>query len=224
MKRIKIYIAFALSLSISANAFSQSINWKSLDKEQKHIININAGAEYGLTAGAGYGYQLKSKMPIVLNVEHSFPAGKRLMDDFKTKIGGYIRLYEINNFQFSAKIQGVFRRYENSFASLLNFGSDMTGIAGYYKPKWFIAGEAGFDKAIVTHFKHTAAYKQNFPSVKDGWYEPSTGGNFYYGLQTGFSFRQNDIYLKAGKLVSQDFSTTPLFPFYLQIGYNIRLK
>ena len=224
MKRIKIYIAFAISLSISVNIFSQSINWKNLDKEQKHIININAGAEYGLIVGAGYGYQLKSKMPIVLNVEHSFPTGKRMTDDFKTKIGGYIRLYEINNFQFSAKIQGVFRRYENSFASLSNFGSDMAVIAGYYKPKWFIAGEGGFDKAIVTHFKHTAAYKQIFLSVKDGWYEPSTGGNFYYGLQTGFSFRQNDIYLKAGKLISQDLSTTPLFPFYVQIGYNIRLK
>jgi hypothetical protein len=224
MKRIKIVTAFAVSLIISGNIFSQTINWKSLDKEQRHIINVNAGADYGLTVGAGYGYQLKSKMPVVLNVEYSFPAGEKLFDDFKTKIGGYIRLYQVNNFQFSAKVQGVFRRYQNSFASLLNFGSDLAGIAGYYKPKWFVAGEAGFDKAIVTHFKHTAAYKQNFPSVKDGWYEPATGGNFYYGLQTGFSYRRNDIYLKAGKILAQDFSTKPLLPFYLQLGYNIRLK
>ena len=224
MKSIKIYIALAVLLILSGNAFSQVINWKGLDKEQKHIINVNAGAEYGLILGAGYGYQLKSKMPIMLNLEHSFPAGKKLSDDFKTKIGGYIRLYKVNNFQFGAKIQGVFRRYENSYASLLNFGSDMAGIAGYYKSKWFIAGEAGFDKAIVTHFKHSAAYKQIFPAVKDGWYEPATGGNFYYGLQTGLSFRRNDIYLKAGKVVTQDFSTTPLFPFYLQVGYNIRLR
>jgi hypothetical protein len=224
MKLIKIYAAFTALFILSGNAFSQTINWKSLGKEQRHIININAGAEYGLTVGAAYGHQLKSKIPIVLNAEYSFPAGKEITDDFKTKIGGYIRLYQVNNFQFSAKLQGVFRRYQNSFASLLNFGSDMSAIAGYYKPKWFVAGEAGFDKAIVTHFKHTAAYKQNFPSVKDGWYEPSTGGNFYYGLQTGFSFRRNDIYLKAGKVVSQDFNTTPLLPFYLQAGFNIRLK
>ena len=97
-------------------------------------------------------------------------------------------------------------------------------IAGYYKQKWFVAGEAGFDKAIVTHFKHTATYKQNFPSVQDGWYEPATGGNFYYGLQTGYSFRRNDIYLKAGKILTQDFNTTPMVPFYLQVGYNIWLK
>lgn len=223
MNKIKIYIAFVLSLIISGNVFSQTINWESLRKNQKHIININAGAEYGLTAGAGYGYQLKSKIPIVLNIEHSVPSGKNLSDDFKTKIGGYIRLYEINNFQFSVKVQGVFRRFENSFAHLTNFGSDMAGIAGYYKPKWFVAGEAGFDKAIVTHFKHTRAYKEIFPDVKDGWYEPATGGNFYYGLQTGFSFGRNDIYLKGGKVVTQDFSTSPMLPYYLQLGYNIRL-
>lgn len=224
MKRIGIFTGLLISVMLSVNAFSQSINWESLDKDQKHIFNINAGAEYGLTLGAGYGYHLKSKMPIVLNFEYSFPAGNELTDDFKTKIGGYIRIYEVNNFQFSARIHGVFRRYENPYARLLNFGSDMAGIAGYYKHKWFIAGEAGFDKAIVTHFKHSAAYKQNFPSVKDGWYEPATGGNFYYGLHSGFSFGQNDIYLKGGKVISQDFSTTPLLPYYLQVGYNIRLK
>lgn len=224
MKPIIIVIAFSLLLIQPVKIFSQGINWKSLDKEQRHILNINAGADYGLTAGAGYGYQLKSKMPIVLNIDYSFPAGDKLSDDFKTKIGGYIRLYEVNNFQFSAKILGVFRRYQNSYAYLLNFGSDIGATVGYYKQKWFVAGEAGFDKAIVTHFKHTSAYKQNYPSVKDGWYEPATGGNFYYGLQTGFSFGRNDIYLKAGKVVSQDFSTTPLLPFYLQLGYNIRLR
>ena len=38
---------------------------------------------------------------------------------------------------------------------LLNFGSDMSGIIGYYRAHFFVAGEAGFDKAIVTHFKHS---------------------------------------------------------------------
>jgi hypothetical protein len=222
MKKISLYTVFCIALIISENTFSQSINWKSLKKEQRHIINVNTGADYGITVGAGYGYQLTAGLPVVLNAEYSLPGGRNLSDDFKTKFGGHVRLYQFNNFQFSAKVQGVFRRYQNSFATLLNFGSDMSGIIGYYKPKWFIAGEAGFDKAIVTHFKHSEAYKQNFPSVKDGWYEPATGGNFYYGLQTGFSFRKNDIYLKAGKLITQDFSSTPLLPFYLQVGYNIR--
>ena len=224
MKSISIFTGLFMSFIIPGNARSQSINWEALNKDQKHIININAGAEYGPVIGASYGYQLKTRMPIVLTVENSFPTGEKLLDDFKTKIGGYTRLYEVGNFMFSAKIHGVFRRYENSSVRLLNFGGDMAAFAGYYKPKWYVAGEVGFDKAIVTHFKHSEAFKQNFPSVKNGWYEPATGGNFYYGLQTGFSFGRSDIYLKAGNVIAQDFSTKPLLPFYMQVGYNIRIR
>src|SRR5688572_31408225 len=54
-----------------------------------------------------------------------FRSGEKLLDDFKTKIGGYTRLYEVGNFMFSAKIHGVFRRYENSSVRLLNFGGDI---------------------------------------------------------------------------------------------------
>jgi hypothetical protein len=98
----------------------------------------------------------------------------------------------------------------------------MSGVAGYYRPRWFVSGEAGFDKAIVTHFKHSEAYKNQYPHVINGWYEPATGGNFYYGLQTGVSFRKHDLYLRAGKILSQDFKTPPTLPLYAQIGYNIK--
>ncbi len=224
MKRIIIYAALLQLFIISGTAYAQVLNWKSLLKEQKHILSLHAGAENGLVMGAGYAYQLKTGLPLVLNMEYSFPAGKNLADDFKTKIGGSMRLYQLKDFQFSARIQGIFRRYENPFSRLVNFGSDLAGVIGYYKPKWFIAGETGFDKAIVTHFRHSELYKQNFPMVKDGWYEPATGGNFYYGLQAGYSFKANDIYLKAGKMVEQDFSADPLLPYYLQVGFNMKLK
>ena len=224
MKKISILIITVLFIMNSSLTYSQTINWNNLKQTDKNILNVNAGAEYGLTFGAGYGYHLKSKFPIILNAEYSFPSGRNLTDDFKTKVGGSIDLYHLNDFHFIARVQGVFRRYQNPYANLLNFGSDMSGIVGYYRSKWFVAGEFGFDKAIVTHFKHTEEYKKNFPGVKDGWYEPSTGGNFYYGIQTGYSFRKNDLYLKFGKIVEQDFSSDPLLPFYFQVGYNFRFK
>ena len=219
---IKIIIISGLILSIrSVNA--QTINWASLKEENKHIVNASFGLEYGVIYGLGYGYQIKTRLfPIVVNIEYSFPSGNKIFDDFKTKIGGQIRWIEYHGFQFSTKIHGVFRRYENDFVRLVNFGSDMSGIIGYYRPKLFVAGEVGFDKAIVTHFKHSKAYKDQYPGVVDGWYEPATGGNFYYGLQAGFSFRKQDIYLRAGKILTQDFKTTPMVPIYGQLGYNIK--
>jgi hypothetical protein len=219
---IKIIIISGLILSIrTVNA--QTINWASLKEENKHIINANFGMEYGIIYGLGYGYQIKTRLfPVVANLEYSFPSGDKILNDFKTKIGGQIRWIEYHGFQFSTKIHGVFRRYGNDFVQLVNFGSDMSGIVGYYRAKFFVAGEVGFDKAIVTHFKHSKEYKDLYPGVVDGWYEPATGGNFYYGLQAGFSFGKQDIYLRAGKILTQDYKTTPMVPIYGQLGYNIK--
>lgn len=220
----KIIIILALFFCKPGNGISQTVNWASLNKDQRHIMNVNAGVEQGLVFGLGYGHQLRSALPLVLEADYSFPAGETLFDDFKTRIGAELRFYKAGNFLFSAKLHGLFRRYENGFARLLNFGSDVSATAGYYKPKWFVAAEAGFDKAIITHFKNSENYKAIYPLAKDGWYEPSTGGNFYYGLQTGYSAKQADIYVKGGKIIAQDFETKPLVPFFIQLGIDVRLK
>lgn len=220
MKNIKSIIIAILLTIIASMAHSQTLNWASLDKAQRYIVNFNMGLDFGLTYSLGYGYRLKTTLPIILNVEQSHPSGKVFFDDFRTKMGGQIRLAQVGDFQFSTKIQGIFRRFENSVARLVNFGCDVSGTIGYYKPRWFVAGEIVFDKAIVTHFKHGQSYKDDFPSVQDGWFDPSTGGNFYYGLQAGFSFKRQDIYVKAGNLLTQDFKTKPFIPFYAQLGFN----
>ncbi len=217
-------IILAVFVVISVNSYSQTINWARLQKTDKHILNLNAGLDYSLTAGLGYGYQLKTKIPIIINVEYSMPFGENLIDDNKTKLGIILQFAKAGNFLFTGKVQGIFRRNENDFVRIVNIGSDISVTAGYYKKKWFVAGEAGFDKAIVTHFKHTKFYKEVFPNVQDGWYEPSTGGNFYYGLQSGISFKRSDISLRIGKVLTQDFTTTPGLPFYIQLGYTFKLR
>jgi len=217
-------IILATLVVISVNSYGQTINWARLQKTDKHIFNLNTGVEYSLTAGIGYGYHLKTKIPILLNAEYSMPFGENLLDDDKSKIGITMQFAKLGNFLFAAKIQGVFRRFENDFVRMVNFGSDMSVTGGYYKKKWFVAGEIGFDKAIVTHFKHGAAYKDAFPNVQDGWYEPSTGGNLYFGIQSGLSFKQSDLTLRMGQLITQDYKTTPNFPIYVQLGYSIKLS
>lgn len=225
MKYIKFLSFVSVLFAFCIQSSAQNINWAGLKKNQKHIISLNAGYNYGLVYGVGYSYQTKAKMPILLNFSYSCPSGEQFFDDFKTKIGGQVQLYSINNFKISASIYGVYRRYENPLIRLQNFGSEMTGVVGYYKPKWFIAAEVGFDKAIVTQFKHLDIFKNNvYANVSDGWYEPATGGNFNYGCQTSFSVKNTDIVLKIGKVLTQDFKTTPLIPYYLQLGLNFKLN
>jgi hypothetical protein len=51
---------------------------------------------------------------------------------------------------------------------ILNFASDFSGLIRYYKAKWFVAGEAGFDKAIVSHYKHSKNYRDHtYADAKD---------------------------------------------------------
>lgn len=105
---------------------------------------------------------------------------------------------------------------------MLNFGSEFAGVAGYYKSRWYMAGEVSFDKAIVTHIKHLPVALENNPDLTTGWYIP-TGGNFAYGIQSGLVLGQkNDLNLKIGRVISQNFKTAPTLPFYSQLGYYRR--
>jgi hypothetical protein len=132
------------------------------------LINLNVGFDYGATIGIGYGHKLNTKLPLVLNMEYSFPAGQKLFDDFKTKLGGQAEVLRLNNFSTTLKAYGIFRRYESESARLINFGSEFSSLFGYYKPTWYVAGELGFDKAITTHVKHGAIMKENYPGIQDG--------------------------------------------------------
>jgi len=219
---MKSKILIILFFSIVINSFSQNINWRNLTKEQKHIVNINIGLDYGTTIGIGYAYKLNTKLPIVLNTEFSIPFGNKVFDDFKTKIGAQAEIIKIGYFSTTLKAHGIFRKYENQMARFLNFGSEFSALAGIYKPKWFLSGELGFDKAITTHVKHSKLAQEYYPEIKNGWYVPS-GGNFFYGLQSGFSFKKNDITLKFGKMIQEDFKTNSTIPFYLQLGLNRKL-
>lgn len=210
------------TLFTAYTAYSQTINWASLKAEQHRIATVYAGFDYGFTYGASYSFRLRPQVPLWLNGDFSAPAGEKMLDDFKIKMGGIIRLYTVGNFRFSTSLHGIYRRYENPSVRLQNFGSEVKGIFGYYKKRWFVAGEAGLDKAIVTQFKHSNLFRENFPEVKDGWYQPATGGNFSYGLQVGYSLQRSDVVLRFGSVINQDFRTKPTLPFYSQVSYNFK--
>jgi hypothetical protein len=208
-----------LALRVPANA--QNINWKTLEPSQKHIINLNVGFDNASTVGVGYGYHMNTKMPLILNLEYSTPLGEKSLDDFKTKIGGQLNIVRANHLFVAVKAYGIIRRFENDFVRMVNFGSEFSGTAGFYKKRWYTAAEFGFDKAIVTHVKHSNLMKEYNPGLVTGWYIP-TGGNALYGVQAGYSFNASEIYAKAGRTVTQDFRTAPLVPYYFQLGWNLK--
>lgn len=208
-------------LGLAASAFSQNINWRAFKPEQRQIAYLQGGWDYGLGFGLGYGRKFNTRLPVLANAEYSFPAGERLFDDFKVRLGGQVQVLRSRSFSATVKVYCPFRRFENSQARLLNFGCELSGVLGLYRPRWFVAGEFGFDKAVATHVKHSPLARENYPGAQDGWYVP-TGGNFFYGLQAGFSFRRNDLSAKAGCLTSQGWHTAPFVPLYAQVAYTRR--
>lgn len=223
MKSVRILI-FAVGLLCSIQqSHAQAINWNALG-DSKHIVHAGVAWDYSVSYGVGYGYQVDTKMPLVLNANFSIPPGEKAFDDFKTRLGGQLLLLNKPNLKGSIALNGIYRRYENPLASLRNFGGEMKGALGYYQSKWFVAGEIGFDKAIATHFKHSESFKENiYSDVKDGWSASATGGNFLYGLQTGYSFKKYDVTFSIGNVTTQDFKATPLIPYYLTLGFNYKI-
>lgn len=222
MKKIKFLMLVITALISGYICYAQTANWGALRENKKNLLSVSLGLDHSLTYGLSYGHSVKVlSFPLIAGAEFFMPSGDQILDDFKSKIGGQILWLDYKGFKFSTRIQGVFRRYQNDFVRLLNFGSDFAGVAGFYQSKWFIAAEAGFDKAIVTHFKHSELYREKYAEAVDGWYEPSTGGNFYYGIQTGFNFKSHGILLKGGFVLSQDLETKPMLPYYASIGYTL---
>ncbi len=220
MKKIKLLMLVITILVSGYISNAQTINWGALQDDKRNLLSAGLSLDHSLAYGLSYGRSVKVlTLPVIAVTEIFMPSGDQILDDFKSKIGGQIQWLDYKGFRFSTRIQGVFRRYQNDFVRMLNFGCDFAGVAGFYQSKWFIAAEAGFDKAIVTHFKHSELYRAKYAEAVDGWYEPSTGGNFYYGIQTGFNFKSHGISLKGGYVISQDFKTKPMLPFYASMGY-----
>ncbi len=212
------YLITIFTLLIAGNAAAQNINWSTINDQQKTITYLNFGYDFGATTQIGYGKQVDGFRPMVWTVDYSFPKGKNLVDDFKVRLGGQLSIFEKNNFTLSAKVYGIFRHHQTKLVRMVNFGSEMSAIMGYYKPTWHLAGEFGFDKSIITELKHTEEMLRNFPSIRDGWVIPS-GGHFYYGIQGSKTIGNHfELSLRAGATNAQNNDENALLPIYAQLG------
>lgn len=212
------YLLTLFSICSLGLARTQNINWASTDKPQNNLLYVNFGYDYGVTTQLGYGRKLNTFKSMVVTADYSFPMGNSLMDDFKIRIGGQMPIYGFKNFQFSVKLNGVYRRHQTVLVSMNSIGSEIALLFGIYKPKWHLAAEGGYDNAGATHLNHSDKMKVIYPSIKDGWYS-STGGNFFYGIQGSKTIDEKiGLSLRLGATTARLKDQNPLIPIYLQLG------
>ncbi len=142
--------------------------------------------------------------------------------DYRVKIGVQSSIIGTDHLDLSAGISFIARGTENSIHRAVGFGADVVFLLGYYGRFGSLAGEAGLDKGLLTHIKHSDWYRTYYYSdAQDGWYG-NTAGSLRYGLRIGLRIARAEITLRAGVCNSGSFSQL-FMPFYGVLGMNFRV-
>lgn len=140
--------------------------------------------------------------------------------DFRARLQALTSVVHWRSLHLTGSATFIARGTENSIYRGLNFGADFTATAGVYRSGWFVAGEFGFDKAVITHITHSDWYRTNvYPGAKDGWYLDA-GGTFHYGLAGGVAVGRVELAGRVGFLRTEDFNQ-PARPLYASLGAGL---
>jgi len=222
MKNIlfKIILLLGVGLPFQTTIEAQVYNFANL---KKNIIHTSFGVDFGFTTNVGYAqfFHLMDRK-IALGIDLSIPTGRTLFDDYKIKLGSQFEIYNFHNFKALGRFYGNYRRVDNGGYLANSFGADIAMLFGYYSQKWHLAGELGFDKAIITHLRHDAWYIEQYRMAQTGWYH-TTAGHLFIGLQTGYSMQKLplDWRFKMGIYKTQSWKNSTL-PFYGSLGINYK--
>ncbi len=209
---MKPILFFFIMMTLSGTLKSQEIGWYDLDPTSGHMVTLHVGADVVSEFGISYGYKFKGKIPFVIGAELTTPFGGQIMDDFEASLTAQTIFRPVKNMGITVKPSMTCRRYGSEAAVLVNISTGLSTTIGYYRDKWSIAAEAGYDHSSATLIK-PRSLKEYYPESKEEWYG-STGGNFNFGLVASYWMKSTGLSLKAGKTFGQNFSDNPTIPYY----------
>lgn len=141
--------------------------------------------------------------------------------DFRARVGAQGSLLQWRSVHLTGSATVIARGTENSVYKGFNWGADVTGGVGVYRPAWFAAGEFGRDKSIITHVTHSDWYRENiYPEAKDGWYLDA-GGTYHYGVSSGVSLGRTELVGRAG-WVRTEKGNDVMVPMYVSVGVGLK--
>lgn len=214
MKPQLFILIFALGL-LHNSLLAQDLNWAQVEKDQQHLVAAKFGADYATVMGLSYGQRLPGKQPAFVSATFSTPFGGDWLDDWKLRLAYQRRIWQEGHLALSLKPGLIARAYQSEIAQLLNLGIDLNATLGYYRPKWFLAAELEVDHTLATRLNH-GSLQENYPEIYDGWVG-SSGGNFKFGGNLGYSFGNQLVSLRLGKVYAQNFQDNPTLPFYFEL-------
>lgn len=212
-------LAVALGGLLAHDAAAQW-NVARFDQEANHVY-ATFGLDPAFIPAVGYARTIRLfGHPMRLAGDVGIVAASMDTRDFRARLHAFASVAHWRSVHFTASAAFITRGTENSIYRGLNFGADLTGSLGVYRPAWFVAGEFGFDKAVITHVTHSDWYRTYFyADARDGWYLDA-GGTFHYGLVGGVTVGRVELLARYGLMRTEDFNdVTP--PMYVGVGIGL---
>ncbi len=192
--------------------------WDSARPNELHVVT---GVEYGFVAGLGYtrGLSVLGRTTL-LTASVTMPIAGADAGDYATRLGATVPLAGRDRWRLGLSLGGSMKGIRNPVSEMTSLGADGALVGGYYRPRWFLAAEGGYDGAIATHIDHTESYRDEYEGAQDGWYV-DTGSNIRLGLAAGMTFGRYDIIARAGQARDRS-GNNHMIPAYATIGAGVR--
>ena len=217
MQRISsIALGLALSALVTSTATAQW-NVARFDAGENRIYTA-VGLDPAVVSTVGYGRVIPVfGRPVQFAGDIGVASAGWDVNDFRARLQAYASVVEWRDVHLTGSATFLTRGTENLIYRGLNFGADLTGTVGMYRGGWFVAGELGFDKAVITHITHTDWYRENnYADAKDGWYLDA-GGTYHYGVAGGFAIGRAELVGRFGWQRTEKWNDLAA-PVYVSLG------
>lgn len=214
-----IIVGAALSALVAAEAAAQ---WNVARFEgNRNRLYTTFGMDPAMITAVGYGRVVAiGGHRVQLGGDAGVGAAHMDAHDFRARLGAQASLLHWRSAHLTGSMTLIARGTENAIYRGFNWGADVTGTLGVYRPRWFAAAEAGLDKAVITHVSHTRWYRDNFyPDARDGWYLDA-GGTFRNGVTAGVALGRMELVGRFGSQRTERFEPLPS-PLYGSIGVGL---
>lgn len=221
MKRTSI-IVLGAALLTALGARDAAAQWNVARMETRpNRMYATYGLDPAFVATVGYGRVIRLYgHEFQLTADGGLATEKLDTRDFRARVGTQTSLLRWRSLHLTGSATFITRGTENQVYKALDFGADLTGTLGLYRRGWFVAGEIGKDKAIVTHVTNSDWYKRYFyPDAKDGWYL-DCGGTVHYGLAAGLALGPMEVVGRFGWLRTETWDQMSP-PVYASVGVGI---
>lgn len=222
MKNIKIIFISIVCLFTAGQLSAQAIINNDPDFNNRAYLRAGIEPATMLTIGYERKFDLHS-LPQNLVAYAEYGVSVANLRNAELKAGGIIPVFQRRNFMIINDLN-----VSAGSLSAKNFDSNKFALAdemafGIYKPKWFFALTAEYEKILLTRIEHTDFYRETYyEDALDGWYKGS-GGMFQFGFETGRTFAgRYDVNLEFKLPLTGQFNAYGGSPAHLNLGLGFR--